>query len=660
MYFNFKFCTVIRPDEHPFGRVFHFSTKGGFLPACLAGRRVGWHGACGGDFCVFTLFMTLNTKNWLLKHWHWLILIIVSAVFFLGTASFNYYAQPDNFIKWLSPDESANYNFAKLYAQEGRLSFFEKYNLPAADMIAPRSHLSAGGDIKPVSFLGLILIYGSIAGLTTYKVLPYLTPLFAAAGIIVYFLLIREIFGRRNAFFSALLAASLPPFIYYSARSLFHNVLFIVMLLVSLYFAVIMVKIKRPATSGGLIAKLKNSVIAVDIYAALSGIFLGLAITSRTSELIWLAPAWLALWLFNFKKIGLIKLIIFIVFLLLALAPVAYWNQVLYQSYWRGGYSEMNQSILNMAEAGAGLLKPEGMKMDLIKDNLAQIKSNFFHFGFWPVKSFKMLYFYFAAMFYWLFYPAVLGLAWFLLKVRKWRRRHWAYFTAYAIIFVILLFYYGSWDFHDNPDSKSRTIGNSYARYWLPIYLGALPLASYFFIKLTKLLRKKVLVGSGRVLILTIIFFISLKFVFAGSAEGLIQSAKKQLASRFEYDQVLGLTETRAVIITQYHDKLFFPERKVIVGLFNDDKAIKQYAILAKYLPVYYYNFTFPEKDYNYLNDKRLVKFNLRIDPVMQVTKDFTLYRLSFLSFPKPQAVGNPGESGMNKDAGFLPKIFGG
>ena len=129
-----------------------------------------------------------------------------------------------------------------------------------------------------------------------------------------------------------------------------------------------------------------------------------------------------------------------------------------------------------------------------------------------------------------------------------------------------------------------------------------------------------------------IIFFISLRFVLVGSAEGLIQSAGKQLASREEQTKVLSLTESRSVIITEYHDKLLFPERKVIVGLFNDDRMTEQYAVLTGYLPVYYYNFTLPEKDYNYLNNKKLVKFNLKIEIVEKVTKDFTLYKLSLLT----------------------------
>ena len=563
-------------------------------------------------------------KNWLLTDWLWLILLLAAVLFFLGTASFNYFTQKNDFVKWLSPDESANYTFSKLYAQAGRLSFFEKYNLVAGDIIRPRSFRSDYGWLKPVSFLGIILIYGKIASLTSYKVIPYLTPFFAALGLIFYYLLIKEIFGKRNALIAALFLASFPPLIYYSARSLFHNVLFMVLAMAGFYFAVVSVK--------------KIKWYWADLLIGLAGAFTGLAIMTRASELIWLAPVWLIIWLFNIKKVGLIKPVIFLFFVLFSLSPMFYYNKILYGAYWQGGYNEMNRSILNMAGAGNAIIKSGE-----IKNNLIQIKDNFFHFGLQPLKSLKMLYYYFAPIFYWLFWPAVLGWLLLLFKFRKWKKRHFAYFTALAAASAILILYYGSWNFHDNPDPKSFTIGNSYVRYWLPIYLGAMPLAAIFLVKLSNLFKKKYLIYSVRALAMVLVFVVSLKFVLTGSAESLIKSAKNQLAARAELNQVVGLTENQAIIITRYHDKLFFPERKVIVGLFDDDNMIKQYAALIRRLPVYYYNFTFPERDINYLNNKRLPEFNLQIAPIEQITKDFTLYRLSLIT---PLTKGSPDRAG--------------
>jgi hypothetical protein len=556
---------------------------------------------------------------------------MAAVCFFIGTASFNYYTQSGDFVKWLSPDESANYNFTKLYAQEGQLMIYEKYNILSSDILHPRSVRSDFGYLKPVSFLGIILIYGKIAGLTTYKILPYLTPFFAALGIIFYYLLIKQIFGKRNALISALVLAVFPPLVYYSARSMFHNVLFVVLLVISLYFAVISVKKKKAEPD---MDKVKTAAAGIlpNLAAGLSGAFLGLTIITRTSELIWLAPVWLVIWLFNIKKFGLIKLMIFIACLFFALSPAMYWNKILYQSFWRGGYNEMNQSILNIASAGSEILKIGAINSGAVKNDLTQIKNNIFHFGYQPLKSLKMLYFYFAKMFYWIFWPAFFGFLLLLSKIKKWRKKHYVYLLALFAAAAILISYYGSWDFHDNPDPKSRTIGNSYTRYWLPIYLGAIPLAVIFLVKLSNIFKKKIFIYGLRALIILLVFFISIRFVLFGSEEGLIKSAQKQLAVRAEYEQILNLTEARAVIVTQYHDKLLFPARKVIVGLFDDPNMIKEYAVLTQYLPVYYYNFTFPEKDFNYLNNRKLPPFGLKIETVAKVTEDFTLYKLSLQS----------------------------
>ncbi|MDD5290875.1 MAG: glycosyltransferase family 39 protein [Patescibacteria group bacterium] len=597
-------------------------------------------------------------KTWAKRKWPLLAVIILAVIFFFGASSYNYLTQADGFAKWSSPDETANYIFSKLYGQSGQMQVFEKYNLISGDIIHPRSFGSANGNLKPVSFLGIILIYGFLAGLTSFKILPFLTPAFAALGIVFFYLLIKKLFGPRNGLISAFLLASFPPYIYYSARSMFHNVLFVVLLIFGLYF-------------GLLAAGKKYGWRKLDLlnwlFIALSGFLLGLAIITRTSELLWLGPMLVIIWLFNVKKIGFTKLIFFLSALFLAILPVLYWDQILYGSPMAGGYPEMNQSIETLVESGGDLVKATAVgNLAYSREMFNKIKGAIFHFGFAPRQSIRMLYYYFANMFPWLFWPAVLGGLLFFQKLLRWRKRHLVYLIVYGIISVILLFYYGSWIFHDNPDPRSFTIGNSYTRYWLPIYLGALPFASLFLIKFTKAifpgfsqkselengggnsLNKAVLpaignflkgqckrlriiffVNSSRVILIALVYFISISFVLFGSEEGLVYSVESQRKSKYELERILELTESNSVIITRYHDKVFFPERKVIVGLFDDDSMNARYGKLINYLPVYYYNFILPEKDLNYLNEEKLKAVNLMITPVEKITGDFTLYALA-------------------------------
>jgi hypothetical protein len=45
-----------------------------------------------------------------------LIVVVLAVIFFLATASFNFFTQSDDFLKWTSPDETANYFFAKRFS----------------------------------------------------------------------------------------------------------------------------------------------------------------------------------------------------------------------------------------------------------------------------------------------------------------------------------------------------------------------------------------------------------------------------------------------------------------------------------------------------------------------------------------------------------------
>jgi hypothetical protein len=339
-------------------------------------------------------------KKIVTHHITWLIAL--SVLFFLAVSSFNFITQDADFVKWLSPDETANYVLTKLYGQTGSLIIFEKYNLYVDDIMRPRSFRSDYGSIKPVSFLGIILIFGSIVKFTTFKIIPYLTPLFASIGIIYYYLLVRKLFNKNIALVSSVILTFFPVYTYYSARSMFHNVLFLVFLIIGVYYSLMMVdgfrvqkrlprcfafcndkkkkgfldsvgaslemtrkgffhslvfgsrkrdkqnedvekenhgdkevglpignstsstiffgfRIKSGMTRiGNLILRVFKNFISFPsyknylylLYSALAGFFVGLAVMVRTSELMWIVPVFIILWIFNFRNIIFIDYII--------------------------------------------------------------------------------------------------------------------------------------------------------------------------------------------------------------------------------------------------------------------------------------------------------------------------------------------------------------
>ncbi len=590
-------------------------------------------------------FVKLFKKN----YWDYWFVLLIAILFFSAVSSFNYFTQyfdPQNsskeFVKWLSPDETANYIFTKLYAQERRLTIFEKYNLYANDIMHPRSFRSDFGVLKPVSFLGIILIFGKIASLFSYKIIPFLTPLFASIGLFFYYLLVKEFFGRFNALLSVFILSFFPVYIYYSARSMFHNVLFVVLLVAGFYFLVIANK-KRSKV------KIYKTYIDIKKYiiTAFAGLFIGLAVIVRASELFWLAPILLFIWFLNIRKINILQIVIFLSFVFLALLPVMRYNQILYGRPYYGGYTKMNYSLDNIKKASSELIKVNtNFSISKRVDLIYKIKNSLFPFGIDLNKSFRMFRYYFIDMFPSLFWASIFGLVIFLKNPFKLQKKHFVFLLTCLFFSYLLILYYGSWDFHDNPDYSQHTIGNSYTRYWLPIYLGAIPFTSLFLEHITKKIRKifscqhnpfrnklspKLLAAAFLIAIVSLISFDFVTFVLWGSDEGLIYSAQKQIEAKEEFEKVMNLTENNAVIITFYHDKLFFPQRKVVVGLFDDKNMVAQYAVLAKYLPVYYYNFNLPLDAINYLNNRRLDEVGLQIKKISRINYDFTLYKLDLI-----------------------------
>lgn len=556
------------------------------------------------------------------KYWALSLVIVAAAAFFVFASSFNFLSQRDNFVKWLSPDETANYTAAKLYAESGQLAFFEKYNLISKDIIHPRSFRSDWGWIKPVSFLGLPIIYGQIAALLGSSMLPYLTPLFAAVGLIFFYLLIRRIFGKTNAVISTILAAAFPVLIYYSARSMFHNVLFVTLVIISLYCALRLIERRDQGSY-----LYKNTFGFLFAFAA--GLFFGAAATVRGSELLWLAPLFIFLYIFNIKRVGFVRALLFLYGVFTAFLPTLYWNQTLYGSLFSSGYPELNNSLASLSESsGQAAGRLLAFNFAELKATLGHIKATIFHFGFKPEQSFRLFNAYVRTMFPWLFWSSLAGLVMFFAFFKEYTKRRWLFLIGWLGLSWMLVMYYGSWLFYDNPDPNSFTIGNSYTRYWLPLYLGALPFASLALIKITALARQRYIIGLLRTAAVAVVVALSIQYVWAEPSEGLKVSIDKQAAARLEAERVWSLTEERSVIITRYHDKLLFPERKVVIGLFNDPNMIAEYAHLAKRLPVYYYNFSFKPEDLEYLNAGMLIKEGINLSLVQPITDKFSLYVL--------------------------------
>lgn len=564
------------------------------------------------------------------RNFDYILVGLVVVGFFLATAAFNYQTQTPDYVKFLSPDETANYFFARHYAETGEVSVFEPANLIAEEIVHPRSIRSDHGWLKPVSFLGIILVYGKIGAWLGTGAIPYLTPFFGAVGLLFFYGFVRKLFGRRNAAVAVCLLASFPVYFFYTARSLFHNVLLIVFLLGAAYSSLFVLPDKNQEKKKFWQKYLPKAEIYTYGWSLLTGLMIGGAIGTRASELLWLGPVLLLVWLFYARRFGFTRLVITLGGVLLALLPVFYWNQILYTSPFYGGYGEMNKSILELSQAGGQFLQSTvSGRFQQYQQAITTVTKTIFYFGCHPRQSLWMFFYYVVKMFPLLCFLSFAGGLIFLVRLlRRPKRGAWLYLLTWLLLSSILILYYGSWKFNDNPDPARYTIGNSYTRYWLPLYILALPLAALAITSFSRLagkvirlkdcvperIRARRIVAGGTTVILTGVWMsVSLLFTVFGSEEGLMTLYYNSLMDKENAGAIIKMTEPEAIIVTQYHDKQLFPERRVVNALLINNEVNASLGRILRYYPIYYYNFFLPEKDLKYLNERKLPPFGFTL-----------------------------------------------
>jgi len=224
---------------------------------------------------------------------------------------------------------------------------------------------------------------------------------------------------------------------------------------------------------------------------------------------------------------------------------------------------------------------------------------------------------YYVKIFWYLFWPAFFGGLWILYDWQNTAKNKKIYFVVFVVVSLILGIFYGSWHIQDSIAKNSITIGNSYARYWLPMYLMSLPLAVLFFQQATSLLsRWQKVLFKPLIAIIFIAGFFLLNFNTAvfGKNEGLYYTARGINANKILTPKVLTRLEGNAVVITKYLDKFIWPRRKVMaIDIFSEQAHAAASRLVELGSPVYYYGFILEPKHLDLLNNDRLKKFNLQI-----------------------------------------------
>ena len=417
--------------------------------------------------------------------------------------------------------------------------------------------------------------------------------------------------------------------------------MFIVLLLAAADLAFLALGKKRTAAKLPFLTYSLSSQAWGELVASFfSGLLVGLAVITRSSELLWLLPVFLIIYIFYASRLGLTKPILFLSGLILACLPAAYYNQVLYGYFWYGGYNAMNSSLRQIMDSGGAIWQSAWAgQFYHYRQYLIDIFNNVFYFGFNLHRSLSAFKHYVVLMFPWFFYGGLVGLFIFIVShLKRFKKKYWLYLVVWLTLSVILVFYYGSWQFNDNPNLSEFTIGNSYTRYWLPLYLGLIPWLAVAITRLGWALTKVCQVKSNWQRIINLgwqlagvlaIAFTSLSFVLFGSSEGLVYLYNNSRLERVQTALVWSLTPPNAVIVTRYNDKYLWPQRRVIVGNISDPFVWQSAEKLVPYYPVFYYNFTLRQADLDYLNSRKLSPYNLHIALVKDISPGFALYSLT-------------------------------
>lgn len=530
---------------------------------------------------------------------------------------------------FLSPDETANAFFADRFARNEPIAANEPLNIPLRGLIHPRSVLSISSRLVPVGFLGTPVVLGMFGKILTpffSQSSAFVVPLLAMFAVLAFFSLLRRAWSDMVAFGSAILLAFHPAWMYYASRSFMPNVLFVSLLIFSAFFLMV-----RPfATTHPFAKKLKIRFASVLKPSALEGINLviagacfGLALFVRPSETVWVVAlfsigAWLVFRFFSWRRI-----LVFFIAAFFAFSPFFFLNAELYGDMFTTGYT------YGYSQATASPFPSIVSEPISLRARIERVLSPAFPFGIHPRVVARTWATNAVDLYPWLSAFVFFGL--FASQLRKDgtdedRKRWRTFFWIAAFVSAWLAAMYGSWVFYDNPDPSQVTIGNSYARYWLPMFVFWMPFAARGMWGVAGLAGDRL----RKTLFFILIFFSAVmgaRWALFTPGDGMLDAAATVRQSSVVRDYALAFTERDAVIVVDRADKIFFPARRVIYPLRSETTyaAIPEIARLA---PLYYYGITFPPQDVEYLNKEKLTGLGLRIEKMEDFGME-SLYRIT-------------------------------
>lgn len=485
------------------------------------------------------------------------------------------------------PDETTNHFFAMRVARGEPLEVPEPRNVGAGNIIHPRTaNVRADGAIVPGAYLGLPLWYGLVGRVLGEHAMLFVTPILAALGLLAFASIIRRFWNPSVAIVATMLLTLHPSGWIFTATAMLPNVPFIALLLLGFMVLIRADSCKPQAASAHPTSpplpegrgetkkdfspsrreREREGVGLSIVHRFLGGLLIGLALTIRTHELVWVGAmlavlAWrsyklpAASYKQSFRSASGLRLAACALGIILPFVPILLLNAQLYGSPFTTGYALLQEGGAAPTEFAPSLFP--GWITALIAP-----------FGWHPIAAFDRFWNYLIVPYPWFTALAVAGfargvLSHFRTKMRKnIGGRPWAVMGAVALT-VWLVLYYGSWELADPLVRETNVLTISYVRYWLPIVVFLTPWAAIGLLAVIGRMPARWRAHTIALVSLGIVLT-SFSQAVTDPTEGLIRQRQAIVEHRVRARAVIAATEPNAVIVSHRMDRVFFPERAVV------------------------------------------------------------------------------------------------
>ena len=546
-------------------------------------------------------------------------LCIVATVFVFLTYSFlSFTSVGGGAVRLNSPDETANYFFARTFAKDSQIGYEEPLLEVSKGVVHARSMTTAGSRVVPVGFLGLTVLYGTLAKVFGVGALLFFTPFLAVVTAFAFYFLLKRIFSRTVAALSGVLLLIHPAYRYYASRGMLPNVLFVDLLILGALCLAIAYEKKRHWLS------------------FVGGILLGAALTVRLSEMLWVLGAGCILALVSLRRRTLPILFLCVLGLAVPLGIFFSLNKAVYGHPLLFGYqmTATYESVSSLDKTLNLLWHFDPAALPALQasmaETIAKARVYAFPFGFEPATFSLHFNQYGVTMFWW--FSLLVAFGFFIVlrnalydMVTRHRFRVLVYTGMTLFVGFWLTAFYGSWIFFDNS-AEEVTIGNSYVRYWLPMYLLSIPFAASTLAAVMRGRSASLARFAAATACVIVLMYFSGNTIFIQFRDSQLAVAKNIKSYQDSARQIQAVTPPDAVIFSERSDKNFFPERKVAQS-FKDFAEKDLVPPLVERVPVYYYGL-WSELDAEYISRHYFSDYNLHWEHTAEFGNNERLFRV--------------------------------